>query len=563
MNEKAINFDDYEEVLLVNESGLPDADIKKAIAQQVPELARINSWADSFTGKSRSGGLFSQDRFVAPQAMFDKFRTAADAVKVDDVVANAVETTEQLAFKRVIIETGDDDETNIANQIIDNINLPKIMRSIWRELFTISQCYLAVIWERKDLKVKGITTNGTKKKKVYKQVLVPKGITILDPLKVIPVGNFMFGQERLVYIANVSEAENIYKTLAGANSSDLIVNSLFDGPYQPDYEELLDISRITGEYNLQGRMFYLKQENCWRITSSRPDYQRFADVRMESVFELLDLKHNLRESDRSDILGNLNCIILVRKGSDKFPAQEQELAGAAMQMRQGAKIPLIVSDHRMEIDIITKKTDNVLRPERYNILNAAITARLYQILNSGSANGAGERTDNSAVLFKIIASGMEARRDDIRNSIMEKVIEVTWEKNSDKFKSTPEMNFYPRRISLDFDPHYAQIIFDLFSLGNVSRETMLSELDISQDQEAAKKLRENNLYGDIFTNSSPTTTMTPEQKVQQKVAGRIQGGNNNGGGTNQTSFNPSPNNVSSNQIQLLPLNKAETEGDDL
>ena len=525
------NFDDFEELVLVNESGLSDQAVKEAISLQVPELARINKWADSFSGKSRNGGIFSQDRFVVPSGMFDKFRTAADAVRSDDVVANAVETTEQLAFKRISIETGDDDESNIAQQVIDKIDLPKIMRSIWRELFTVSQCYLAVVWHRQDFKVKGTTAAGTKKKKVYKQLLVPKGITVLDPLKVIPVGNFMFGQERLVYIADVGESTQIENALAAENTSDLIVDSLFESKYQPDHNELSLLIDITGHHDLQGRMFLLKKENCWRITSTRPDYQRFADVRMESVFEILDLKHNLRESDRSDILGNLNCIILVKKGSDKFPAQGEELAGAALQMRQGAKIPLIVSDHRMEIEIITKKTDNVLRPERYNTLNAAITARLYQILNSGNY-AAGTAVDDSAKLFKIIASGMEARRDDIRDSIMDKVIEVTWEKNSDKLKGEPEMNFHPRRIALDFDPHYAQLLFDAFSAGHVSRDTFLSELDISQDQEAVKRKREDDLYEDTFS--------VRESSTDPKVAGRTQGGNSNGGGMNQDSFNESP-----------------------
>lgn len=874
MVERGINFDDIEEVTLVNQTGLPDAEVIRAMKEQSPELARITEWSNNFSGKARAQGIFQQDRFSVPDEIFKQFVVAADAVKRDDVVSNAVETTEQLAFKRISIETGDDDESNIADQIIDRINLPKVMRSIWRELFTISQCYLAVIWERKDFKVKGVSPSGTKKKKVYKQLLVPKGITVLDPLKIVPVGNFMFGQERLVYIADEGEERGILKSLAGDNKSDMIVDSLFHEQFFPTSEEMIDLVKVTGQTNLSGRLFYLKDENCWRITSTRPDYQRFADVRMASIFEILDLKHNLRESDRSDILGNLNCIILVKKGSDKFPATTEEVAGAHMQLSRGARIPIIVSDHRMEVEIITKKTDNVLRPERYNTLNASITARLYQILNSGNycltpdteiltksgwktyenlvigeevytlntntgfaewgpveainvfdyegpmlsmrsrghssmstpnhrwwvettygkakvkqnvwktsdelslfdkiptcaplevfpveathtdelvelaawfwteghrkadspnrieisqsqkanpvhceriklllektfgpegrvaeggvwyqapdlekfyvsasatqplldlfefekpvntvpkrpkmdfiysmtreqmssfvstcidgdgheevggcrrwhqkdyrsieilemclhmlgvscrsrldrsreeagvwslellsrsattplaaareasakgrdaataewvpysgkiwcpttdnstwfarrngvsfftGNSAGTAVDDSTKLFKIIAAGMEARRDDIRDSIMDRVIEVTWEKNADKLKGDPEMNFYPRRISLDFDPHYAQLIYDAFILGHISRDTMLSELDISQDQEAVKRIREDSLYEDVFE---------PRQVVEdQKVAGRTKGGNNNGGGMNQDSFNASP-----------------------
>ena len=48
------------------------------------------------TGKQ--GTLFDRDRFATPELIFDKFRTAADAARVDDVVAGVCETTEQLAL---------------------------------------------------------------------------------------------------------------------------------------------------------------------------------------------------------------------------------------------------------------------------------------------------------------------------------------------------------------------------------------------------------------------------------------------------------------------------------
>jgi len=374
-----------DEIFLVNQSGLETAEVIQSLQENIPELARINKWIDSWSGSAtRSGGVREQNKFVIPEGVFNQFKVAAEAVKVDDVVGNAVDTTEQLAFKTIKLECGEEEETNIANQILDNLDLEKRMREIWRELFTISQCYPAVIWERKDFKVKGNSPSGKKSKKVYKQVMVPKGITLLDPCKIIPVGNFMFGQERLAYIADIGEKAQLDKTLAGDNSSDLIVNQLFEGPYNPDMHERQEIAKITGDTTSSSRMFLLKEDAVWRITSSRPAYQRFADVRMLSVFPLLDMKHNLRASDRADILGNLNCIILVKKGNDDHPAEQPELAQVALQMKTSAKVPMIISDHRLEIEILTRKTDNVLRPERYNTLNSSIASRMYQTLNTGN-----------------------------------------------------------------------------------------------------------------------------------------------------------------------------------
>ena len=244
-----------------------------------------------------------------------------------------------------------------------------------------------------------------------------KGLTILDPCKVIPVGNFMFGQERLIYIADPFESKELQTTLAGPNSSDLVVSQLIEDQYIPDIQEEMELGRITGQYGLRDRLFLLKEDNVWRITSTRPDYQRFADVRAMSVFPWLDMKHNLQEMDRTDILGNLNAIILVKKGTDDKPAKPGEIAQAGAQVQQSSRIPIIVSDHRLEIEIITRKTDKTLAAERYNAIDSRVTARLFQILQTGNY-AAGTATDTSGGLFKIIASTMEARRDNIADSIM-------------------------------------------------------------------------------------------------------------------------------------------------
>ena len=547
-------IEDSAEVLWVNETGLQDSVVESAIREQVPELAaltrRLDDWSNDYRGNTRPGGLFSQNRYVSPNNIFDEFRLAADAAKNDDIVSNAVETTEQLAFKRVQVESQNDDETTIWAQIKDDLNLEARMREIWRELFIISQCYVAVLWERKDYRVKGFTESGKKSKKVYKKLAVPKAITLLDPCKVLPVGNFMFNQEQLVYIADEPEARRFNETLAKENSSgDAIVKQLFVGKYEPSPEFLHQIQKLTGQYAMQDRLFLLNPENVWRITSTRPQYQMFADVRMRSIFELLDMKHNLREMDRADILGNLNAIILVKKGSEKRPATQNELAQASAQVQNSARIPIIVSDDRMEIEIITRKTDNTLRPERYNNLDSRITSRLFQVLSTG-AYSSGTALDNSAGLFKVIAASMESRRDNIRESLMDNIFDKIYEKN-DLLLDEPAMNFYPRRVALEFDPHWAQYVYDLFIQGQISHETALAEIDISIQEEAAKKRKEKELYSDIFEEPHPPGAANndgdSEGTGDQKTDGRTGGGNNNGGGSNQESFNSNPRTGSPNK----------------
>jgi hypothetical protein len=526
------------EVGLDNQSGLEDSLVIDAL-RTMPELAHVERFVKGWGGSSRrrNSTIFNQDRYTIPEGIFDQMRVAYDAARYDDIVSGFVKSTEELAFKRVKIDCGDDNVNNIVDQIMDDVNLVGHMREIWREISIVSQCYIAVRWGRRDLKVKGIAPSGRPNKKSYKNLLVPVGLSILDPLKIIPVGNFLFNNERLVYIADdIGEATDIYNTIAERNTSDLIVNDLFESRYSPRPQELSELQDLVGfSSDLPQRLFLLREDAIWRITATRPSYQRFADIEMMSVAELLDLKHNLRESDRSDILGNLNCIVLVKKGSDDLPAQAAELEGVKTGMERSARNSLIVSDHRIDIEIITKKTDHTLQAERHNMLDARITSRLFQTLMTGNY-ASGTALDDSTKLFKVIAALMESRRDDIRDSLMDHMIDLIWAKNED-LDGEPKMSFFPRRIALDFDPNYAQTLMELYATGDISRETILSEFDLDQAEEAARRKREKELYDDILTPKLlPGQGLTPEQE------GRSGGGNSNGGGANKDSGKPSPSN---------------------
>jgi hypothetical protein len=514
-------------IAVINDSDVPTEELrgylKEAVGRQAPEVAALRKWAMSSQGASRKGTIFNRDRFVTPETIFDKFRLAADAVRSDDVVANVVETTEHLAFKRIAIECEDELEEDIWNQIVDDINLSERMRECWREMFTISQCYPAVIFEKKQYRAHG-------SRKQFGTLMVPSGVTYLDPLKVIPVGNFMFGQEQLVYLADRSEAKSFDDVLADSNSSDLVVQQLITGRYQVrDKNEAKLITEVTGVTDLEGRTYTLNPRNVWRITATRPSYRRFADVRMESVFELLDLKHLLREMDRATILGSTNAIILVKKGTDDRPAQAAELQQVATEVKTTSRIPIIVSDHRLEIEIITPKVD-YLSTEKYNGLDSRITSRLYQILSTGNYSS-GTATDDSIKLLRVVASSMEARRDQIRDSFMEHVFKEVWRMNP-SLKSEPKMAFYPRRIALDFDPNIADFLQRLRDRGDLSRATILAELDIIEADEAVKRDREADKYDDIFT---PVNV-----PYNTRVDGQTGGGRNNGGGRNPVGSRPNP-----------------------
>lgn len=230
--------------------------------------------------------------------------------------------------------------------------------------------------------------------------------------------------------------------------------------------------------------------------------------------------------------------------------------------------PIIVSDHRIEIEIITPKTDKTLAAERYNGIDSRITSRLYQLLATGAYNS-GTAADNSLKLFQVIAASMEARRDSIRDSFYRHIFKRIQEKNDKIFTEDIMVQFYPRRIALAFDPNLATFMMDLRDARDLSRDTMLAELDILESDEAIKVQRENEFYNEIFYQDyldqqralmELKQTSQPDQQFGQPVdqpidttppasspkgstprqGGRRGGGRKNGGGMNRESLKSNP-----------------------
>ena len=514
-----------------------DAELREAFRSH-PELAALENWVASFSAldqhglnrSRRSTGIFERDRYVNPVGVWDQFRVARDASLNDDIVSGLLEATESLAFNKIRVECGDEDEENVWDQILRDIKLDLRIREIWRDLYIYSQSYVASFWRTKQYRVEGFGDQRRRRKTM--RLNVPSDLTLLDPLKVLPVGDFLFDRERLVYVANKAEGPKIADAVAGRNTTDQVIAQLIVGKYVPDTTELglLQEAVGTAERGFFDNLFELNPQLVWRHTLTRSAYERFAPVHMQSIFELLDLKHQLRQNDRAHLLGATNFIVVVKKGSDAHPATSGEISNLQNNVRMVARTPVIVGDHRLDIEIVTPNLDTTLDPKRYNNLDSRITARLAQILHIGGFS-AGASGDDSLKLTRVIARGIESRRQMIKQQLERKVLDPIFEMN-DELKFRPKLEFTPRNVALDFDPNFLQTIRELYQSGDLSRETMLGIVDHDQEEEAHRREVEAEQYDDIFE---------PREQTQGQQGARL-GGNQNGGGDNPDSrvSNPKP-----------------------
>lgn len=510
------------------------------------EVAAIERWLvhNSPDGSRRStDSLFNRDRYLMPATVYDQFKLASSALENDDTVSNALETTESFAFDKLKFNADNDDEKAAWNALGTEWGLADRMREMWGELFKYSQVVVGMYWSENDIKLPGKTTNGTKRKKVFKNVKYPTDITMLDPLKIVPVGSFMFGREKLLYVPSREEAGLIDGVLDG-KIEDPLVRQLMLSEYTPnviEWEQIGQSGFVPASTTMLNAKFYLlNPNNVWRFTLTRPSYQKFANVRIKSIFPLLDLKENLRRRDRVHIVAATNFIVLIKKGSAALPADNKEIKALRAQAQTLAKMPLLVGDDRLSVEIITPPNDNTLKSESYELINSQISANLYHMfLGSGRV---GTTKDDSISLARIVSKGIEGRRSKMAKAFMDHVVQKIIDSNPSLFTDEmPELIFQPEKVSLEFDSATAMLLVQLFQQNAVSRETILNYFDLDQDREAKRVLKEEQEYDAIFKPINPYNQQDPKLGQSQggnsdptvidtTTPGRAKGGVNNGGG---------------------------------
>lgn len=545
----------------VNESGLPeeaaqDAWLNGTTLDGRPirdEIASaMSQWTAGLNSPSIAGGsLFFRNRYTMTVNPYDQMLQCTDAVEFDEILGGVCDATEGLAFQKTSLEMVDQDQEDVWNQIAKKIKLETILRQAWRELYKVSQVYIGVQWQQQIIKVRtpavplssseddppelmtsgaedlhpsGVPRPGPRKRQRRKQFAIeaPINLTILDPTKVLPVGQLMFGQERFAYIATQPEDEAFRRVFEGRGSDPLVLK-MFDGPYVPTPLELAVLSDSHKGPTNKAYLWLFKKDAIFRHTLSRAHYERFASIRLKSALPVLDMKSHLRASDRAALIGATNFIIVLKRGSDKFPARAGEVEQLREQSRVVARMPILVGDHRLSVEIVTPQTDFVLDEKRYNLLDARLimrglgSFRLTSPTARSSSEGAGSSGEEE------ISRGIESRRNDLARTFEEQLIESTVRRNPTVLTEDPQISFHPKRVVLNLDPNLMKLVLQLRDRGDISRETELEEFQLDQEIEYVRRKREKGI-DDVFQSSVPFSSPVSNPFTTGNAGGRPPGG---------------------------------------
>ena len=123
-------------VTVLNRSEVPTSLIIDRLRDD-PVFATLASWSEGL-GSVREGSLVDRDKFVTPGSLKSQFDLAEWAVENDNVVGGIADITEDMAYTRVTVRSGDPEQDDIWAQILEDLDLETRLKEIWRELYTYS-----------------------------------------------------------------------------------------------------------------------------------------------------------------------------------------------------------------------------------------------------------------------------------------------------------------------------------------------------------------------------------------------------------------------------------------
>lgn len=368
--------------------------------------AQVQAWTRTAT-ESGVGTMIDRRRWEQTENPLAHIEQAQHLLASSDLVAGFAEVMEGLAFHGVKWESADPDVGDLWNQMAAEQNLDATVRKLYRETFATSQVVTATWWDQGTFVVRGKTEKGNARKKTF-TVWYPRLVTVLDSARVVPVGMLTFGREMLAWRASAEEFEAFTLVRQDKLPGDEIMRRFLVQHYIPSRHERAELAKFGVDTE---RLILLDPQLVRRHTLTRSDYERWAPVRLRSVFQLHDLRQQLMEADRVALVGAANYILLVKKGDKDTPAKQEEVNNVKAGFRTLAKVPVIFSDHRLSIEIVTPKQDYTLNAEKYDLLDSRIIQRLVNTV-------AGQRSRNGgsgeATIGKVVVRSLENQRHMLR-----------------------------------------------------------------------------------------------------------------------------------------------------
>jgi hypothetical protein len=471
-----------------NRTDLPDEMVRQAVRDQWVEAAGLQfAQPNNFQLYiNNQGSMLARTPFRTPTSVIDEIRLARTLADTDDDTGAAMGQMIAIAFGEGVVNQHRDEKTlEFFNQMTapKAMDLEAILEELYREYLIAASVTTVTLFTRKRMQYWPLKSDEP----VQAQLQVPN-VGILPAENVRVITNDIIGGGQLAYHVedqNLKAWLNEYldpKTSGQRKAfmamAEPVVAALFIGKLQVPYNDGDTASRGLTLYTLNQRMVHRTTMPKGATPYPRPLLTR--------NFALIEAKRLLNIMDYALLQGGTNYIVVAKKGSDLLPAQQGEVDNLIEQVSFASRSGVMVGDHRLQIEIITPKLDELLNPAKRKLIGRKLKMGLMRQTeevpnDTGTQGGVNE--------MELTARVVSADRRKLVRHVQATFYDETATRNRNIFKMGAPSIWAPKIVLSNVALFWTNVL-QARDRGDIPRRWVVEALGYDYDAALAERERE-------------------------------------------------------------------------
>jgi hypothetical protein len=479
---------EYVNAIIDNRTDLPDEAVRETIMDHWVEMAGLQmAQPNNFQlYVNNQGSMLARTPFRTPQSVIDEIRLSRTVADTDDDVGAIIGEMIAIAFGDGVVNQHRDEKTlEFFNQMTapTALDLETVFEEMYREYLIAGSVTTVTMFTRNRMQYFPLKSDTP----VQAQLQVPN-VGILPAENVRVISNDIMRQGQLAYFV---EDENIKRWLneyldpntpptrrAYMAMQEPVMAALYTGRIEVPYTDGDPASRGQTLYTMNPRMVHRSTAPKGAMPYPRPFLTR--------NFALLEAKRLLNIMDYALLQGGTNYIVVATKGTDAWPAQPPEITNLMEQVRHASRSGVMVGDHRLKIEIITPKLDELLNPNKRKLIGRKLKMGLMrQTEEVPSDTGTQGATNEMELTARVISSD---RRKLIRHAKA-----TFYDETATRNRSTFPMGapgIWAPKIILSNVAQFWQNLLQARDRGDIPRRWVVEALGYDYDAALSERERE-------------------------------------------------------------------------
>jgi len=233
----------------------------------------------------------------------------------------------------------------------------------------------------------------------------------------------------------------------------------------------------------------LDEDKLLRISYKRLPWNPYSIPPFSGAFIPYKLKKRMRELDLATAEGTINSIMLVKVGSDQYPATRKQLDAVANLFQTGAKSLTLFWNHAIEIEQISGNIE-ALDEDKYRQINRDLLNALGIPASLVGGMEEGGRFANAWASMVALAERLENARRTVKRALEFEFRRIA---NECGLKDAPKMEF--KKMNLRDANTFKALLTAMYDRGLLDIDTVLDEMDYDFEEIVQKKKEQENVSG--------------------------------------------------------------------